>query len=244
MASCLVIQHVAPEGPYAIGAALERLGVTVDVRRTFAGDRLPADLEGVDGLVVMGGPMSAASDEGFASRTVELTLIIGALEERMPVLGVCLGAQLLALAAGGRVYPGARGPEIGWGEVSLTEQHDEDPLLQGLPDRLNVLHWHGDTFDLPPSAVLLASNQNYPAQAFRLAESAWGVQFHLEIDELAVAAFLEAFGKDAERAGFSPDAIRTATPAALEALTSERDLVLGRFANLVASRDRQQLVER
>ena len=235
MPSCLVVQHVEPESPYLIGQALEEAGVTVDLRAVFAGDPLPSDLAGVSGLVVMGGPMSAVSDEGFPSRRAELDLLVDGLHRGLPTLGVCLGAQLLALAAGGSVYPGASGAEIGWAPVELTHEAGDDLLLAGLPGELTVLHWHGDTFDLPAGAVLLAVNSRYRHQAFRRGPRAWGLQFHLEVDRSAVAAFLEAFGDDARRAGSTPESIAHDSDGALAVLEPHRAKVLARFAELVAA---------
>jgi GMP synthase-like glutamine amidotransferase len=243
MASCLIVQHLEPEGPYAIREALQDAGVSVDLRPVFAGAPLPPDLAGVDGLVVMGGPMSAGADEGFPTRRAELDLLAEALDAGLPTLGVCLGAQLLALAGGGMVYPGADGPEIGWGPVELTASAAEDPLLADLPGRLTVMHWHGDTFDLPPGAAPLATSSRYRNQAFRHGPRAWGLQFHLEIDQQAVAAFLDAFGPDAARAGTTASAISADSAAALAALRPHRTRILSRFAALVAAPDRERLAD-
>lgn len=236
MPNCLVVQHVAPEPAFAIAGALSEAGVDIDIRRVFAGDPIPTDGTGLDGLVIMGGPMSAASDDGFPTRRAELALIADAIDRRIPTLGVCLGAQLLAAAAGGAVFPGASGPEIGWGPVDLTADRADDPLLSGLPTPLTVLHWHGDTFDLPDGAVRLAGNGNYPNQGFRLGPAAWGLQFHLEVTAPAVEGLLAAFGADAESVVGGPEAIRAAIPGALASLADARDLVLGRFAASVADR--------
>jgi GMP synthase-like glutamine amidotransferase len=235
MASCLVVQHVEPESPYLIGEVLADAGVVVDVRRVFAGASLPRDLADVDGLVVMGGPMSAANDEGFPTRRAELDLLTEGLDRGLPTLGVCLGAQLLALAGGGSVFPGAGGPEIGWGPVELIEGAGGDPLLAGLPDELTVLHWHGDTFDPPPGATLLASNSRYRSQAFRCGRRAWGLQFHLEVDIHAVEGFVSAFSGDlAHRPGSGAEILAGAAKA-IEALEPARDLVFSRFAALVSA---------
>jgi len=242
--TCLVVQHVEPEGPYAIADELAAAGVMVGVRRVFAGDPLPADMAGLAGLVVMGGPMSASRDDGFPTRRAELELLADAMARGVPTIGVCLGAQLLALAGGGTVFPGTAGAEVGWDSIELTEQAMDDPLLAGLPNRLVVLHWHGDTFDLPPGSIHLAASSRYPGQAFRMGPRAWGLQFHLEVDDRAVAAFLDAFGEDAVRAGTTSASIGADSPAALEALWPHRARVLARFATLVASHEREQLVER
>jgi GMP synthase-like glutamine amidotransferase len=238
MASCVVVQHVEPEGPYLLGHALDRAGVVVDVRPVFAGVPLPRDLADVDGLVVMGGPMSASSDDGFPTRRAELDLLADGLDRGLPILGICLGAQLLALAGGGTVYPGEAGAEIGWGPVELTGDAAADPLLAGLPPELTVLHWHGDTFDLPVGATLLAANARYRSQAFRIGGRAWGLQFHLEVDQPAVAAFVHAFGSDAQRAGATPTSIEAGAGPALEVLGPYRSRVLARFAELVTAPDR------
>ena len=233
MANCLIVQHVEPEPSWAIGAALARAGSALDVRRTFAGDPVAPDASGYDGVVVMGGPMSACSDEGFASRRAEVALLGDALGRALPTLGVCLGAQLLSLAAGGLVYPGADGPEIGWSEVELLATSEGDALFAGFPQQLPVLHWHGDTFDLPPGGQRLARTVRYPNQAFRVGEAAWGLQFHLEVTADAVDTLLEAFPSDVARASGGIAGVRKATAASLAALVPWRDLAFDRFAALV-----------
>ena len=243
MTSCLVIQHLAPESAWAIGDALIGAGIDVDVRRADRGDPIPTDVGGLGGLVVMGGPMSAASDDGFETRRAEVALLADAVASGTPTLGVCLGAQLLALAGGGRVRRGEHGPEVGWGAVELTEAAGDDPLLAGVPRRLEVLHWHGDTYDPPPGSAHLASSGRYANQAFRVGEAAWGLQFHLEVTSDAVDAFVDAFGDEAGCAPGGAAAIRRATPGRLEQLRPWQRLVFARFAALVgggnghASRD-------
>jgi GMP synthase-like glutamine amidotransferase len=241
MPNCLVVQHIAPEPAFAIAEALVGAGVVIDTRRVFAGDLIPADASGLDGLVVMGGPMSAASDQDFPTRTAEIALIADAVRREAPTLGVCLGAQLLAVAGGGSVFPGPSGPEVGWGPVVLAGECASDRLFAGLPTTLKVLHWHGDTFDLPEGAVRLAGNSTYANQGFRLGPAAWGTQFHLEVTAAAVDGFLAAFGADAEQTDGGPGAIRAATPAALASLAEPSGLVFERFAGLVAARvDREK----
>ena len=178
--------------------------------------------------------MSACSDEGFASRRAEVALLGDALGRALPTLGVCLGAQLLSLAAGGVVYPGADGPEVGWSEVELLATSEGDALFAGFPHRLPVLHWHGDTFDLPPGGQRLARTVRYPNQAFRVGEAAWGLQFHLEVTADAVDGTprrLPRATPPGPRVA-SPD-VREATAASLAALVPWRDLAFDRFAALV-----------
>lgn len=234
MTTCLVVQHEEPERPYAIGDALERAQVVVDVRRVFSGGSLPSSLESHDGLVVMGGPMSATTDEGFATRRDEIGLLREALELNLLVLGVCLGAQLLALAAGGEVLPGDNGPEIGWGTVELTDAADRDGLLAGLPRELDVLHWHSDTFTLPDRCVRLARSGSYENQAFRCGTRAWGLQFHVEVDARAVKEYVGSFGEEAVAGGTTPEAVEAGSSAALARLEPHRRLIVDRFAGFVA----------
>jgi GMP synthase-like glutamine amidotransferase len=235
MSTCLVIQHVASESAFAIEEALHGAGVRIDTRRVYEGDAVPEEVSGLEGVVVMGGPMSAASDDGFPTRRAEIALLQDAIGEGVPVLGVCLGAQLVAAAGGAAVYKGELGPEVGWSSVNLTDECAEDRIFADLPASLTVLQWHGDTFDFPAGAQHLISNPVYPHQAFRIGDVAWGVQFHLEVTEAAVEGFLTAFAADAAAVAGGADGIRSATPAALLALTRHRNLVLGRFAGLVAT---------
>ncbi len=241
-ASCLVVQHVEAEGPGMLAGALHDAGVALDRRAVFAGAAVPEDAAGHDGVVVMGGPMSARSDAGFPARRAELALLADAVRRGIPVLGVCLGAQLLAAATGGKVLAGDAGPEIGWGRVDLAPAAADDPLLGGCPGTLEVLHWHGETFELPPGAVLLASSERYPNQAFRLGPRAWGLQFHVEVDLEGVRALLQASGAEAAAAGIDPRTIEAASVDRLgadgpHALPGRR--VPSRFAAQVVARSRE-----
>jgi GMP synthase-like glutamine amidotransferase len=240
-ATCLVIEHLATEGPYVLGDHLRASGVTLDRRALVAGDEVPLDASGLDGIVVMGGPMSATSDHGFPTRSAELALLADGLERGVPILGICLGAQLLAAAAGGVVKAGTAGQEIGWGAITLTDAAESDWLLRALPSSFEVLHWHGDTFELPVGAVHLAASDRYVNQAFRLGRSAWGLQFHLEVDATAVAAFVAGFGEEAEDAGVAPAAILEEAPSVLASLTDLQAVVAGRFADLVRARAARSL---
>jgi GMP synthase-like glutamine amidotransferase len=215
MPKCLVVQHVPPESAFAIADALRAAHVEVDIRRVFDGDEVPTDSADLDGLIVMGGPMSAQSDRSFPTRAAEIGLLADALDRGVPSLGVCLGAQLLAVAAGGSVSPGDGGLEVGWGPVDLESACAGDALFGGLPSRLTVMHWHGNTFTLPGGSERLMSNSNYANQAFRTGAAAWGVQFHLEVTRSAVEGFLAAFPGEAAGAVGGAAAIRSATPAAI-----------------------------
>jgi GMP synthase (glutamine-hydrolysing) len=176
--TCTVVRHVEIEDLGYLGAALERNGLRC---RYVDADRLPAEeLVDADCLIVLGGPMGVYEQKAFPFLAIEIDTLRRRLAAGRPVLGICLGAQLLAAAAGARVYPGRQGKEIGWAAVELTEAAVGDPIWDGLPARFVTFHWHGDTFDLPVGAELIARSSRYP-QAFRLGASAVGVQFHPEV---------------------------------------------------------------
>jgi len=179
----LAIQHVPWEGPHRILDACG--GLHVETVKPLAGHPLPGHDE-VAGAVVMGGPMNVDAVERFPALAAEREWLAGAVERGMPVLGICLGAQLLARALGAEVRA-AEEPEIGFAPVEVDEPGD--PVLGGLAPRSDVLHWHGDVFEPPEGAVRLASSERTECQAFRV-DSAWGVLFHPEADFALVEAWL------------------------------------------------------
>jgi GMP synthase (glutamine-hydrolysing) len=184
-----VIQHEPGEGAGTLTPLLS------DVRlvRTFAGDPVP---DRADALVVLGGGMSAY--DPLPHLRDEIRLLKRCIAEERPVLGICLGSQLLAQALGASV---ARAPrkEIGFYRVRLTDAAKDDALFHTAPDDFIAFHWHGDAFTLPERAVALASSTMTPLQAFRFGPRAWGIQFHLEVDAEVLAAMLssEDLGEDA-----------------------------------------------
>lgn len=179
----LAIQHVPWEGPHRILDACGSL--RVETVKPLAGQALPAH-EQVAGAVVMGGPMNVDELERFPALAAEREWLAGAAERGLPVLGICLGAQLLARALGAEVRAG-EAPEIGFAPVEVSAPGD--PVLGGLAPSTEVLHWHGDVFDLPGGAQPLASSERTECQAFR-AGNAWGVLFHPEADFALIEAWL------------------------------------------------------
>ncbi|HXJ19687.1 MAG TPA: gamma-glutamyl-gamma-aminobutyrate hydrolase family protein [Polyangia bacterium] len=201
----IVLQHTATEGPERVAVALGERGVAIDVRLLHAGGAVPSDLAPDEILIVMGGPMGVGdvADPRFPFLRQEIALLRKLVVRNAPVLGICLGSQLLAAGAGARVYPNTRpGPEgnpvpareVGWGYVDLIGA-DREPVLAGLPPHPQVLHWHGDTFDLPIGAVLLASTPVCQNQAFRLGKRQLGLQFHCELEAQTIAVWAK---EDAE----------------------------------------------
>jgi GMP synthase-like glutamine amidotransferase len=188
MRRLVVLQHAPHEGPSRLRSAFERAGYSIEVLRLDLGTPVPGTTDGIDALLVLGGSMGVGDlgDPRYPFLGPEISLLERAVASDFPTLGICLGSQLLARAAGARVYPNQRGNsvvrEVGWGAVHFTRAASEEPVLSGLDAAEIMLHWHGDTFDLPRDAVLLASTLHCPHQMIRLKTRLFGVQFHPELD--------------------------------------------------------------
>jgi GMP synthase (glutamine-hydrolysing) len=177
MARVHVIQHTATEGLGQLAQWLPSIGVDVHPTHPYLGNRVPPSVEG-DALIVLGGPMGAYDDEVAPWLPSVRALLLSAIDDGVPTIGICLGAQLLAVAAGGTVQRGSAGPEIGLGEVTVPV--GDDLLVAGV---MPVVQWHYDAVtSLPDTAEVLASSELYPIQAFRVGEVGWGLQFHIEAD--------------------------------------------------------------
>lgn len=201
----LVLEHAAPEGPGLIGQALAAKEIGVRSVRVHEGDGVPESIGDHAGLVVMGGPQSVY--DGAPHLEAEKRLILDAIAKGRPVLGVCLGAQLLASALGAKVAPSGR-KEIGWHPVRTKAAAADDALFHDVGPEFTPLHWHGDVFELPKGAVSLASSALTEHQAFR-AGSAWGLLFHVEATRAMVEEFVGRFRGEVLAAGLSPDAVLT-----------------------------------
>jgi GMP synthase-like glutamine amidotransferase len=200
-----VLQHTPTEGPERVAELLAERHVALDVRHLYRGDPVPDHVSQGELVVVMGGSMGVGDldDPRYPFLAREIALLREAVARDRPVLGICLGAQLLAAAAGARVYPNTRraadgavvlAREVGWGPVDFANVGRE-PALAGLAPREMVLHWHGDTFDLPRGAVPLASTPLCRNQAFRLGWRHFALQFHCELPADLVAVWVR---EDAE----------------------------------------------
>jgi GMP synthase-like glutamine amidotransferase len=181
------LQHVPFEGLGSIADWLAAAGAEVTRTALYAGDPLPA-LAGLDLLVAMGGPMSVNDEAQYRWLVAEKRFVRAAIERGVPVLGVCLGAQVMASATGARVYRNQE-KEIGWFPVTAVEVADDTVLR--FPATLEAFHWHGETFDLPAAAVHLARSAGCAHQAFQLGSAAIGLQFHLETTAESARALVD-----------------------------------------------------
>lgn len=199
----LILQHTAQERGGLFEAILKEAGWQMEIRRLFAGADVPPSPGGFDLILSLGGPMSANQDRAYPFLKKETVFLHQALKLGQPVLGVCLGAQLMAKALGARVYPGPH-KEIGWYWLNQTPAGRSDLLFSRLDPYFLVFQWHGETFDLPAGAVCLAGNMAYPHQAFRFGPRAYGLQFHLELDLKLLKSWLSSWEKEIREARPQP----------------------------------------
>lgn len=203
MKRVLFIQHGDVDRIGLLGTVLEERGIAIDTVHSWRGEPVPDDPRAWDGIAVGGGAMSAYQTEEFPFLNREKSLLQRAREYKMPVLGMCLGAQLMAAAFGGKVFQN-QSLEIGFFEVRFTQAAEGDPLWEGRAQPFQPVHWHGDTFSLPPDAVLLASSELTPHQLFRLDEKLYGFQFHLEIDRPILAEMIADDEEGLRKHGVDP----------------------------------------
>jgi len=188
--SILFIQHVENEGPGIFKQVLDEHAIPFHTRKTFSSINfvLPADCRGV---IVLGGPMNVDEESDYPFLAEEKAFIRELIRKDIPLLGICLGAQLIAQAAGGRVYK-AEEKELGWYQVKLTEEGEGDSLFHGFPRSYAVFQWHGDTFEIPPQGEWLVTAEGCPSQGFKIGKRAYGIQFHLEADVTMINGWLAA----------------------------------------------------
>lgn len=228
MTRVMVIQHIAcePLGEFALAGDADFFYI-----RPYAGDAIPDSLTGCDALIVLGGPMAVYDQAEAPYLARELNLLSAAIAADFPVLGICLGSQLIAAAAGARVYPGPV-RETGWGQVELTEEAGSDALMAGLPDPLPVFQLHGDTFDLPAGAARLATGRNYENQAFRLGSRVYGLQFHIEVNEALARDWAAEYAAYIAESGTDAAEILAGPPAGYESFQAPARLIIQRFLAL------------
>jgi len=232
MPTVIVLQHAACEPLGLIEDALITHGLSLHFVQAENGDLVPPEIGEAAGLIVLGGSMGVHDKEQFPFLAEEVTLIKSAVAQNVPVLGVCLGAQLLAFALGGAVKRNTQ-QEIGWHSVTLADAAADDSLWRSLPQTWTGFHWHGDIFETPPGAVSLASSALTPCQAFRFGPAAYGFQFHLEVTEAIVCDWAREFAGELTRENLSAEPILAGISEHLPPMQALAQEVFGRWAALV-----------
>jgi GMP synthase-like glutamine amidotransferase len=181
----LIVKHIDIEGPGTLGDFLKEQGEPFTIVELGAGEPLPADPRAFKAVVVLGGPMNVDEENKYTFLKPENDFIQKVLKTHVPYLGICLGSQLLAKAAGARVV---RSPvkEIGWYRVQLTAEGKKDPLFNGFSEQDPIYHWHGDMFEIPVNGRLLARAEGCPHQALKVGSNAYGIQFHVEVTDKSI----------------------------------------------------------
>lgn len=177
----LIIEHIETEGPGTLGEFLTRGGYQLDYARLHEGYDFSGNPTDYDLIVSMGGPMNVYEEEKYPFLAKETVFLREAVSEGSNVIGICLGAQMIAKCCGASVTQSPM-REVGWGTVTLTSSGLSDKIFEGVKNPLTVFQWHEDMFDIPQSGILLAQSQECPHQAFRI-NRAYGFQFHVEVDE-------------------------------------------------------------
>lgn len=229
MAKIVVLQHHPAEDLGVIAEALETAALAWQYVRVHDGQAIPKEIRGAGGLIVMGGPQTVYQLERYPYLQEEIRLIEDALKANKPILGVCLGSQLLAATLGAKVYRGAE-REIGWYPVRLAEAAKEDRLMRGLPDEFIAAHWHSDVFDLPDGAIALAASEKTPIQAYRYRDNAYGLLFHAEMTAEILGALVAEFGDGLQRVGIDGDRILSEASHHLPRLNQIGETIFSRWA--------------
>jgi GMP synthase (glutamine-hydrolysing) len=220
-----VVRHLAFEDLGLWQAQLADPTGSVRYFQAGVDDLSPCLADSPDLLVVLGGPIGVYETEQYPFLVEERALIQKRMERTAPLLGICLGAQLIAAAAGARVYPSGV-KEIGWGPIALTAAGEGSCLHHLQSSAYTVLHWHGDTFDLPRDATLLASTSLVKHQAFSIGDAVLGLQFHVEADPAWLEAWLIGHTCELAQAGIKPADLRRATASLPSAQRENSELVL------------------
>ncbi len=236
----LVVQHVPYEPLGALDALLKARKIRIRYVNFARHPDARPDLAGYDALIVLGGPMNVDEQDRHPHLKTELDLLGAALRRGMPVLGICLGGQLLAHALGATV---GRNPtkELGWYDVRLTTSGLVDPALRLLGPQTPIFQWHGDTFAIPAGSERLAQSDLCPNQAFRFGERAYGLQFHLEVDQLLIERWLRLHARElaSVRGGEAAHTIHQETAAWIEASQRRAQQVFGQLLHQFGWRPRE-----
>jgi GMP synthase (glutamine-hydrolysing) len=230
----LILRHVCGQPAGSTVDVLTTAGLQITIW-DVAKQPLPVfQPQAWSGIVVLGGPMNVDQTAQHPNLADEVQWLKAALKEKLPVLGLCLGGQLLAKALGAKVTANPI-PEVGWMQIELTAAGEQDPLLSDLESPVDVCQWHGDTFELPAGSVLLATSRDCRHQAFRFGTSAWGIQFHPEVTAELLASWIAEHNDPADRCCPSAAHIDTIQTQSVNYLPKVQILgrrIIGRFGKL------------
>ena len=213
----LILQHLDIEPPALIAEMLLAAGHTLATVHLDQGGELPDSTDHINGVIIMGGPQSA-NDMHTGYICEELIWLEKAIDEGLPMLGICLGAQIMAKAAGAEIFSSPV-RELGWFPVYQTSASETDPLFALMQDGLMVFQWHGETFSLTDSMTLTATHPDVPAQAFRLGKAQYGLQFHVEVKEYIIEDWIKAGDSERHHLGDSGiSKLRSQTPEYIQSM--------------------------
>jgi len=227
----IVLQHVKFETPGIMANLLDSAGISTESIRTFENQPVPGKMGDAAGLIIMGGPMGVYEQGRYPFLRDEMRLIEQALQEEKPVLGICLGSQLLAATLGAVVTRGTN-KEIGWHPVTLTESAADDRLWAGVEPSFVAFHWHGDIFELPRGAVSLASSDLTACQAFRYGQKAYGFLFHMEVTKEIIENMVKTFADELQETSIDGSDIIKRTKDYLSDLQKIGRVVFQRWVSL------------
>jgi GMP synthase (glutamine-hydrolysing) len=235
--SAIAFRHVAYEGLGLLAPVLRDAGFAASYRETPRDDLADPTIEDADLLIVLGGPFGAYETDANPFLAHEIAILERRLAQGRLTLGICLGAQLMAKALGARVFPGPV-KEVGWGRVDLTAEGSASALEPLGEDGAVVLHWHGDTFDLPAGATRLAANTNYQNQAFARGDAALALQFHLEADAAVLEDWYIGNADDLVAAEKSAAALRAETTKISDQVRSRGMKIFSAWLQQIGKSDR------
>jgi len=245
MKRLLVFQHVPHEILGTFNPQLKDAGFRIRYVNFGRTPDAEPNVEKYDGLIILGGPMCLSQRENYPHLNTEIAAIKTAMDRQMPILGICLGAQLIAAALHARVHPNPV-KEIGWYDVSPTEEGLKDPLFRFFKGTEKIFQWHGDTFEIPHGAVHLASSPDCANQAFRYGDRVYGLQFHLEVDAPLIERWLKTPSHIRELDDLGPeitaDRIQAETPSYIDASTHLGEQLFGEFIRLFSTRARRSVL--
>lgn len=229
----LIIKHMEIEGAGTIERFFRNTKWTLATLDFTAGGFPPDDLSDIKAIISMGGPMNVYEEADYPFLRDEDIFLKKAIRKEIPILGICLGAQLLAKACGAEVRK-APEKEMGWRSIELTATGERDPFFAGLPKELEIFQWHEDTFDIPKGAVCLVNSKSCHNQAFRFGKNAYGLQFHIEVTPAIIGSWVKEYIKDEKERLVAKDMLIDAYEKR-EAFEKQANMVYLNFAKIIAS---------